>query len=424
MSSNMAAAVDPAARTRIIHSAEPVLIVGRPYEKYPIVVRAESGVLLPAAAYLRDLAQWKSRAEGTVCDEAGIICDWCDWLRARGRDWDRPSKSEYLTWLNTQTGMRTFAAPRRGRKASVIWTWYGYLKREGFGGRAVSEFFDDVTEADESGAPSGRMRFETGKGDSTVVPEVPSRAQVDLILDALADNEDRFAGERNWLLGRCEAEVGLRAMGVHSMTTRHIDMMLRKEGILAAKQTMAFMASDAQGRVRIREALQRLEAQDRRELEATITEKGGKTRAVVVPIPLALSLLEHVWGARESLLRSGRGGASRAKTKGAIFLSSTDGRPLERGSIKDIVARAFRQCSVPKSGHKLRAFYLTKKAIELVREARRLHGKNYDETTVLNQLAQIAGHNRRKTLRFYLDPERIKQAMLDMYEESGEEPED
>ena len=393
-------------RFRTVYCNEKIVVSPRKeIDRLPVVFDRLSGVQTEVVHYIRDQLSYGSPASGSIADEVGILCDWLNWLAERRRNWDAATEPDYLGWSNEQASEKICQPPRQGRKAWVIWNFYRVMLKLKIANHAIELLFESISKYD--GDTPG-IRFKAGRYQKAKSPRVPGEDDVQRIVDELGAADNRFIGERNWLMARFQSEMGLRAMGVHCVSIDSIDQALRLEGILGHNETVGAMRNNGPERSKVRSALRQLTDQDRTSLELDVVEKGNKGRMVPLPILLALDVLSHLWGERQRLIQSGRGGASFAKAGNALFLSSTDGRPLRLGSMKDIVAdKGFEAAGVPNSGHKLRAFFLTNKAVELVKAAQQRHGVNYDAGAIMIQLAELAGHNDQKTLASYIDQARL-----------------
>jgi hypothetical protein len=137
------------------------------------------------------------------------------------------------------------------------------------------------------------------------------------------------------------------------------------------------------------------------------------------PIDLLLAILDYLWGERARIIRER--GIRETYGDQKLWISATTGWGLNRGSICDIVAvNGFKAAGVRGSGHSLRAAFLTEQALVLLAEARCKFGQNYDEFTILNELAELAGHDKPETLRYYIDLARLREFAFRMVELSAE----
>jgi len=320
--------------------------------------------------------------------------------------------SDYLSWDSKRRSKAEISLARHHRKLEVVWGFYNFLRTEGDIGLVTSGFFNAISEkrVGENGAVSWAMKLKTETSSNVRHPIVPTDEEVERVFDALGAHPNLFLAERNFLIGQVEARAGLRAMGAESLKLTSLDAMLEAEGIRSSGGSVGNLAHNKGEQVRVRMALSQLMARGRTVLPMPVVEKGGKKRDVEIPIDLARRLLDHVWGRRDGLIRRRRG-APRLH-KGMLFVSWASGAPLTRGAIKDLVKDAFVTAKVRGSGHALRAHYLTSKAIELIEEARKKFGNNYDPEDIFHELAKLAGHRHRRTLYAYLDVARLREAAL------------
>lgn len=387
---------------------------------YPIIVAANCGVFTPAAEYIRHEAMWSSLAAGSLRDVAGIICDWCNHLSDIGVEWSSPTSLQFNSWVTDQVEAHGFSHARQIRKASVIFEWYRFMAME-LNYSSVFGFAKSISDAhglsEEIGKRVKYRRASASRLKNGRRP-VPSTEQVQRVLEALMDHPDPFIAERNWLIGRTAYETGLRAMGNASLDLQFIDRLLRSKSILAPTQSVADRHTRAL-QAEVRRRLQQFRDFGFKRLYGTVLEKRSKNRTVGFPIDLVLAILDYVWGERAKVIRER--GVREANGDQKLWIAASTGWGLNRGSICDIVAcNGFKAAGVRGSGHSLRAAFLTEQALRLLAEARSKFGQNYDEFTILNELAELAGHENPDTLRYYIDQARLREFAFRMVSASAE----
>ncbi|QAY78898.1 site-specific integrase [Sphingosinicella sp. BN140058] len=379
---------------------------------FPVLSWMRAGIDEDVFRYCRDRAFFEGMKMSTVVQECYVLADWLNWLARLGKEKAEAATSDYLKWDAIARSAGRLGPARQHRKQQVVWSFYHHLRSDSELGAATAGFFGQISNVrvSDSGVEEWSMKLRRRGGGTRRNPIVPSDEEVERVLDKLGEHDNPFLAERNFLIGQVEAKVGLRAMGAESLNIATLDAMLASEGIQVSGGSVGRLGSDKAEQIRIRMELSRLLRSGRSVMEAVVVEKGGKRREVEMPIDLAKRLLDHVWGRRYALVRNRRGAGRRHD--GRLFLSFTDAAPLTRGTIKDLVKVAFVASGVRGSGHALRASYLTRKAIDLLQEARRRYGNNFSPEDLMSELARLAGHNHRKTLKSYLDVARLREAML------------
>lgn len=385
-------------------------------QDFAVVIWPDSGVDEQVLRFCYERAVYKGRKPSTIENECYILADWLNWLASRGKSVADALPTDYHQW-DSRGGSGSIGPARRHRKKEVVWEFYKQLRSDPALGDVTATFFETLSEprVSDIGVISWSMKLKSKIGQRSRLPIVPTDDEVEQIMATLGEDTDPFVSERNFLIGQVEARIGLRAMGAESLSIRTLDTMLESAGIRHSGGSVGNLYRNKEEQVRVRRELSQLSARGRTVLAAEIVEKGGKERDVEVPVDLATKLLNHVWGRRQALIKTRRGATRRHE--GRLFLSSRNGAPLKRGSIKDLVKAAFKNAGVRGSGHALRAYYLTTKAIALVQEARRKFQNNYSPEDILNELARLAGHSRRKTLCHYLDVARLREAALRDFEQ-------
>ncbi|GGF01004.1 hypothetical protein GCM10011611_03230 [Aliidongia dinghuensis] len=263
----------------------------------------------------------------------------------------------------------------------------------------------------------------------------PNPMEVEKVLTHLRSRADVISTRRNhlsagrmhalqaearWLMARCMAEGGCRALEVADLSIAALLESLRREGILGGRQyepdALDELGTNSAERSRILAAIDAFEARGRKRFYVRIDGKGGKVRDAPFPAALMRDLLNiGIWTVRieqVSLLRD-RVSSTRPTQ---LFLSSKTKGPFEPGSIGDMMKRAFNALSIGGSGHRLRAFFATMYANDLLEETLMAHGYRFSqavENTVLDRLAEALGHSRvTTTIRYYVDMALMKHFRL------------
>lgn len=391
-------------------------LLRRPFQGFPIVRSGNGTVIEPIADYLRERALYKNYAVGSLQDEAYALCEWWNFLEARGIVWTQANDRSLLLWTQEQLA-RSVSQARITRKIHIVHTFYRTLQctlhqidkiiEDGSDpNRRWQINADVVITVDRTGqkhmAFRPRIRFSTVPKAVKGRRPTPSPDEVIKVLDQLADRDREYLGARDWLCASWMARVGLRRAGVASLTVQSLEHALQLEGMWDSKSNrLEALATDTLGRLRLHERLQAYAEGGRENLFITVTEKGDKTRTTPVPIDFFLQNLEYVWDLRAAFV--GRL-PSQARHHGrALWLSMKGGRALSAKSIGDLVKNAFNTAGVAGSGHRLRASYATQLFLRRTLEAKSVFGDLWDPRIVLEEVAEVLGHERPETLRPYLN---------------------
>lgn len=226
--------------------------------------------------------------------------------------------------------------------------------------------------------------------------------------------------ERNWLVGRCMAEAGLRAQETADLGLQGLADALRRESIaldrLNAHHTgqnrhiLDMLSGSPEGRDEVQAGLDALSARGRQCLYVRVTGKGNKQRLAPFPIDLVRDLLNvGVWTVRRARLNAQ---PRVSELPPVLFLSSKTGGPLKSGSVGDLMKAAFRAKRFSGSGHRLRAYFATEMAARLFEECLALNNHRLDqsvENMVLERLAEALGHSRvTTTMRHYIEMAKLR----------------
>ncbi|MDX0890429.1 hypothetical protein GOE07_05840 [Sinorhizobium medicae] len=236
-----------------------------------------------------------------------------------------------------------------------------------------------------------------------------------------------FAAERNWLVACCEVRAGLRRKETASLSLRNIAEALGKLRIVdmptgrwrASLQTNPLneAVNDPKLQAEIIAGIDKHAARGYTTINLVVQTKGKPERSVEFPIDLVVDLLEiAVWKVRKALFERWTADGKTNLDDDALFLSSTrDGARLATKSVGDIVKDAFNELIIAGSGHRLRAHYFTEMAWLLWTQELATAGYRSDvavNNTVLNRLADLAGHKRPGTMeRHYLDQAILRQKL-------------
>ena len=402
---------------RVVRLSHPLTLDGITLDRFSVLVCPSEGVFEIGVAYLRELAVVRGLASGSVYDVAGILAAWINWLSTKRTRWDGLTASQFITWAKGDAAQARLLLDRRRRRADVVFAFYEYIDRRIGVSRAVADFVDELSEPlDPSWEAGGlpvrrklRLGFGRAAGRTPGLRPTPSDEDVRAVLDALLGDGASTLAIRNWLMAQTAAATGLRREGLAQLTVQLLDDGLHKAAVMPRTQSVA--DRDSVSRVEIRRNLTRLEERGGRNIILDGLREKGRVRCVAFPIELFRQLLDFVWVDRVAQLRAGKAGASFAKSKGALWISSKTGRALTIGAVSDIIATGFRAAKVAGSPHRLRAAYCVALFRRLIREASENGGTMYHAETLLQRVAEHMGHARPETLRPYLHTAQLEELM-------------
>jgi len=425
------------------------------------LLRWPSGAICePVTVYLGWSLETRRVSPGSLKQEAYILREWLAFLLNLRKQWFDVDDDLLKAWRASASGRRrgeTPSARRIERKLQVIFDFYRLIPKSlpyrEDGSRRLPFVAPPDRDVDDrspvsskhviSPRPNAGLMWLYGErhGNHHRRRPTPSEDQAECIISNLRSrpernrsgrdgwrglNEDTLLAERNWLVGRCAAEAGLRAAEVAALEIEQIRSALAREdlsvpGLVARRgrvggQGLEDMERGA--RSTLLQALARLDARGRRFLEVEIVGKGRKRRMVPFPIRLVEDLVNiGLWSIRSTQIARWKEIDSSLCPTDHLFLSLKTRGPLTAAAIGDILKRAFAQTGVTGSGHRLRAYCATMAAADLLEEAFLTNGGRLDAGAVngaLDRLAAKLGHARvTTTLRHY-----VEQAQLQLQSDS------
>ena len=372
---------------------------------HPYLLSPSNEIFMPTADYFARRALFNSVAEGTLLDEAYILCGWLNFLNGINHSWKEVSDRLILQYTRVLERRRANKA-RIQRSADLIFRFYWIMQNDL---KLISGIMIDprnVT-ADAVSTPvsafiSANGAIE-GKFQYTTVPKgrrrpTPDNDQVESILDRLLNRLNIERGQCYWLAASLMFRSGLRSEGVASINLRMISAALAAEGIKtnAGKNfDLAVTSTDYEAQDVILAGIQRLKRAGRTKLFILVVEKSRPARDVGVPIELFEQILTYIWSERPASLLG--------KRSDALFLSQKTGEALIRTSLAAEIDKAFKALDVRGSPHRLRAAFAEKVVQECYLRARAQHGSGWDRDAVLLEAAEALGHASTRHLRHYLN---------------------
>lgn len=222
-------------------------------------------------------------------------------------------------------------------------------------------------------------------------------------------------GERNWLIARCKIEAGLRRAEAAGLSLWALAKALDKHRIVSlslrdgcSPNPLVAAINDEDAQKAIIAKIDSHRHKGYQTFDVIVEKKGGGERSFEMPIDLMIDLLKiAIWKVRKKLASNWSAKGFNLDSDALFYSSKKPGKRLTAGAIGDISKDAFNALDIEGSGHRLRAYYLTRMAWLLWNQYLALNGYRYDvavENQVLNRLADLAGHKQPGTVeRHYLD---------------------
>jgi hypothetical protein len=372
---------------------------------HPYLLSPSNDIFLPTADYFAQRALFNSVAEGTLLDEAYILCGWLNSLHEIKRSWK--DVSDRLILQYTQLLARRGANKARiQRSADLVFHFYWIIQNDL---KLLNGVVNDPRHMTNDAVTTPVSAFISangtvqGKFQFTTVPKgrrrpTPDSDQVESILDRLISRMNIERGQCYWLAASLMFQSGLRSEGVASVSLRVISAALAAEGIKTASGAnfdLSVTLTDYEAQDLILARIQRLKKAGRTKLFILVVEKSRPVRDVGIPIELFEQILIYVWSERPASILG--------KNCDALFLSQKTGEALTRTSLAAEIDKAFKALDVRGSPHRLRAAFAEKVVHECYLRARAQHGSGWDRDSVLLEAAEALGHASTRHLRHYLN---------------------
>jgi hypothetical protein len=202
-----------------------------------MVLHPRGPIFLPVSDYLYERTVMQNAAEGTVLDEAYILCAWLNHLHAQGLNWKDANDDQIKNHAHTLSRRGTKEG-RVQRCVNVTFRFY-WLAQNRLGlvkdlledpetGKVGPQFPISVHRS-KKGLLHGRFQFTTlEEGPRRPTPEGP---QVERILDQLLGRTNSERATCFWLSASLMYKAGLRAQGVEALSLKSLAQALNKEGI-------------------------------------------------------------------------------------------------------------------------------------------------------------------------------------------------
>lgn len=381
------------------------------------IVDPAIGIFPEGQSFIRELSKWKSGHNKTIRGVAYIIIDWCNYLRSKGVWWYQATDQHYIDWIKSQK----FGRKRLVRKNRIVWRWYKHLyehreyKQQSL---SVFESISSPTDAATFGKPRYSPPLEGG-GERDAEKERMSKTflsdeTVDTLVNDIVNLPDSFTNERDALIVTYEKECGLRAIGISDIRVSSFNAALAKAGIIPKYGNILKYSTDKAGRAQVRRKVAELAEFGSRGVQINVVEKFSKSRDVMLNFDVIYQTLDFIWKYHD---RWKKKGSSSYRSKAHLFLSLKTGEGLLASTVSDVVKKRFNRSNLHGSGHDLRRFKITERALELAR-ANKKAGQLFDSTTIEVALADEFGHARFETMRPYVNMGRILDAIADEVEDN------
>ena len=356
------------------------VVRGNVYADIPIFFNP-GGVIEPFSDYMVHVVREQRRPSTTARTYAVYLQKFLKHLASIGVAWADVTDGTLIAWRDALLARQRLAAGTVASYLSVVFSFYCWAQETGRVGTAVNLHAgrDGVWPTrDERSYQISSKRARWGdvywpylpKDRGGAVRHTPSHDEIERVHIEVFKTQ---TGERDSLLLSLYEDCYLRRSEALSLTLRDIPVWDVIESKLMAGDVFTF----------------------------AVRGKGGKVRPVIVLPELMGLAREYIDGERAGVVARAKGRNERYVDPGALFLSQTTGRPLNKDYVSARLSKVVRAAGVENaSGHRLRASGLTAlvTAYDGVDEA----GKVLPAEQVLWKAAERAGHKHWRSLEPYL----------------------
>jgi hypothetical protein len=415
---------------RLVRCSKTFDLAGNAAPGFPVVLNSKGLIVIPIVDYLSERVISKRVSMGTIIDEAYILRDWFRFCERCQQSWKRPSDELMMRWRVAEEarlfGRSEFDREGRvriSRKLSMVYRFYHLMQTTlgAFEHRVISEPYRDdrgkmplTVDVVHVRASNGKTRQRIlNRISYTTVPDLragrptPTPDEAELVIHEALDSPEDFAGASHYLMGRLMYDVGLRAIGVSSISLQAIANGLLKREI-GNETDIAFDLQDVGENQYICDDIKcklngLVSAGKIRTVPVQVTEKRQVTRSVEVPVGLLIEILDYIWDDRRRFVLDYETKNVWRKAGSTLFISSKTGQGFLPKSISNCLAMAFRRAGVVGSPHRLRAAAARNRMREQYMRARAADGPGFDRNIVLYFVGQYLGHRNTKSLEYYLN---------------------
>jgi integrase len=368
---------------RVLFTNRQCLIEGRPYPGIPLLLDNKNQIVQVASDWLRQIVLMRARATSSARQFAYHLKYWWEYLIGSKIPWDEVDDSIMIAWRDHH--LRDIEPSTVNGYMSTVFRMYLWAEKHGYvngliGEHDLAKRIHPPLSVDIAVDRRGRRKFISPLLKRTVAKPVlptPTHEDITKVHQALGemygDNTDLMV--RDALILTWAELSGTRRMEVLAISVAEIPawdelMMLEESG-------------------------------DKKEI--TITGKRGKRRSLWVGADLLSQTREYIEDERHKVVKRWRKRyGSNYKVSHDIFLSMKTGRGLDKDTLSQKYALAFRKAGVKGSLHRVRARFITDLVFNALEAAIERLGSIPDAASLLTPVAELAGHSNLETLARYL----------------------
>lgn len=369
--------------TRILFTDNQCIIAGVSYPGIPLLIDHLNQVIPGASDWLRHLVVMRARAKGSVRQFAYHLKHWWDYLIRTNTAWDQVDDSLMITWRDLH--LMHLDHGTVNSYISTVFRMYLWAEKHGY----VNDLIGEADLATNRRPPLSVEVVENRRGTYKYCSPLLKRTVGKPVLPT--PTNENITKIHESLVGIYGDNAKLMIRDALMLTWAELNGTRRME-VLSLKVS----------NIPSWEELATLEQSDCRK-EITITGKGGKIRSLWVSADLLSQTREYIEYERSELVRRWRQRlGSSYEVPEEVFLSSKTGKVLDKDTVSQKFAIAFRAADVKGSLHRVRARFITNVVFNALEGSIEKLGSIPDAASLLVPVAELAGHSNVETLAPYL----------------------
>ena len=353
------------------------VVDGNSYPGIPIFFNAD-GVIEPFSDYMVHVVREQRHPATTARTYAAYLQAFQKHLASIGIVWIDVTDGTLIAWRDALLDRQCLAPGTVGAYLGVVFSFYRWAEESGRVRNMVNLYAGRDGTTNEQSYRISSKRSRRGnvywpylpRDPGGAVRHTPTHQEIERIhVEAF----ETRTGKRDSLLLSLYEECYLRRSEALSLTVRDIPLWEDIESTLAAEEVFTI----------------------------SVRGKGGRVRPVIVLPELFISAREYIEGERACVVARAKRRNERYVDPGALFLSQTTGRPVNKDYVSARLSALIRAAGIKNaSGHRLRASGLT--ALVAGYDGYDDGGKALPVEDVLWRAAERAGHRHWRTLEPYL----------------------
>lgn len=353
---------------------------GNDYPGIPIFFGPD-GVIEPFSDYMIHVVRDQRRPATTARTYAVYLQTFLKHLNAIGVEWTEVTDDTLIAWRDALLARQHLAAGTVASYLSAVFGFYCWAQETGRVGTSVNLDAGRDGVYPTRGERSYQISSKRSRWGDVYWPYLP---------------KDRGGAVRHTPSNKEIEQIHVKVLATQTGERDSLLLSLYEDCYLRRSEALSLMVRDIPPSEEIENKLMAEEV-----FTLSVKGKGGKVRPVIILPELMALAREHVDGERARVVAQAMRRNERYVDPGALFLSHTTGRVLNKDYVSARISKVIRAAGVKNaSGHRLRASGLT--ALVAAYDGYDETGKPLPAEQVLWKAAERAGHKHWRTLEPYL----------------------